>query len=116
MNQKARYKSVGPLRSKTTAGEAARSLGSGREARVASHHDHTVKTLISITKMELKDRVDTGVDNIMKLRDKIDRTPKGITIEYKKRADNHFVQVSSGEISPYEMTRSEKMLPDDEKE
>ena len=62
--------------------------------------------------MTLKDRVDTDLDNIIKIRDKIDTTPKGITIEYNKRRDNYLIQVSSGDISPYELTRSEKKLPD----
>jgi uncharacterized FlaG/YvyC family protein len=60
----------------------------------------------------LKDQADVRIECIKKIREKIDTTPKGVTIEYNKRRDNWMVQVSSGELSPYEMTASERMLPD----
>ena len=82
----------------------------------SAYHSNQVKTMNGMVSMCLKDRVDTDLDNIIKIKAKIDSTPKGNTIEYNKRKNNYLVQVSSGEISPYEMTRSEKMLPDSEKD
>ena len=74
------------------------------------YHRDPVKTKIS---MDIKDKVKIEKEEILMLKQQIEKTRHGLTIVYNKREaiDSIAIEVSSSELSPYEFTESEQQLP-----